>query len=435
MRAGVLAAASVLAVAACVTATLPQSQFARHGAALHLALETAASLIALLTGFLVFGRLVRLGRLNDLLLASALTVLALLNLYLLLMPGLAQPAPDGLLLWVLLAGRSLSAGLFALAAFASPRRLRRPGLSLAIVVGGAAAVVMLAAMGLSTLAGDSGHRPAELATAALYGTAAIGFSSRSWQSGDRFLGWLALAGILAASCYLNYALYSYPYSPMVHTGDIFRLCFYTTLLIGSMIEIWSYWHALSRAAVLEERRRIACDLHDGLAQELAYLARNLGTDWEPGEEKLRALRMAVERARLESRRVLSTLATTDSEPAEVALARAATEVAERFQLRLHLNLVPGVSVSAARRQALVRIACEAIANTGRHSGASEVSLKLERDGPRVRLRVSDSGRGFDSVLTGDGFGLVAMRQRASAVGGELRISSTVGRGSEVEAAL
>jgi signal transduction histidine kinase len=83
----------------------------------------------------------------------------------------------------------------------------------------------------------------------------------------------------------------------------------------------------------------------------------------------------------------------------------------------------------------VRIAREAVANAGRHSGASEVSLKLERDGPRVRLRVSDKGCGFDPALTGGGFGLVAMQQRACSVGGELRISSTPGSGSEVEAAL
>jgi signal transduction histidine kinase len=436
---------------------LPQLQFTRQGMSPHLVLETAASLIALLAGFLVFGRLRRCGRLNDLLLADALAVLVLLNLCLLVMPGLAQSSVKDLMVWVLLVGRSLGAALFALAAFAPPRRLWRPAWALTATVVGVSTVAVLAAAALNVYAGGRADHLAltlssdspegfafaqhsavlalQLATAAFYGCAAIGFVCRSRQFGDHFLGWLAVAGALGAFGHLDYALYASPHSQMIHTGDIFRLCFYTTLLIGSMREIWSYWHALSEAAVVEERRRIACDLHDGLAQELAYLARNLAADQAPSEEAVRRLRTAVARAQIESRRVLNALAAAGGEPVEIALAKTTAEVAERFQLGLRLDLAPGVRVSASRQNALVRIACEAVANAGRHSGASEVSLKLERDGPRVRLRVSDQGRGFDPAATGDGFGLVAMRRRAGAVGGELRISSTLGGGCEVEAAL
>ena len=457
MRVRLLAAASILGVAACALAMLPRLQFARQGMSPHVALETAASLIALLAGFLVFGRLRRRGGLNDLLLANALVVLALLNLCLLLMPAFARSSSRDLMVWGLLIGRSFSAVFFALAAFAPQRRLRRPGLALAgsVVVGSTA--VLLMAVILNGFAGDLGHRLAvalssdspkgfavadhpavlalQLATTALYGMAAVGFFYRSRRSGDHFLGWLAVSGVLAAFSHLNYTLYSYSYSQLVHTGDVLRLCFYTTLLVGSMREIWSYWHTLSEAAVLEERRRIACDLHDGLAQELAYMARNLAADREADDETLGLLRRAVERAQAESRRVINTLAVPYGEPVEVALAKATAEVAKRFQLTLQLDLVPGVKVSAAREDALVRIACEAVANAARHSGAGEVNLKLERDGPRVRLLVSDKGCGFDPARTGEGFGLASMNRRASAVGGELRISSAPGEGSEVEAAL
>jgi signal transduction histidine kinase len=435
----------------------PQLQFTRHGMSPHLVLETAASLIALIAGFLVFGRLRRCGRLNDLLLADALAVLVLLNLCLLVMPGLARSSAKDLMICALLVGRSLGAALFAFAAFAPPRRLWRPGLALAATVVGGSTVVVLTAAALNgyaggladhlalTLSSDSpgglafAHHSAVLAlqltTVAFYGAAAVGFFCRSRQFGDHFLGWLAVAGVLGAFGHLDYALYSSPYSQMIHSGDIFRLCFYTTLLIGSMREIWSYWHALSEAAVAEERRRIACDLHDGLAQELAYVARNLAAEPVPGEETAQLLRAAVARAQIESRRVVNTLAAAGGEPVEIALAKATARVAKRFQLGLRLDLAPGIKVSAAREDALVRIACEAVANVGQHSGASEVSLKLDHDGPRVRLRVSDQGRGFDPAVTGDGFGLVAMRRRAGAVGGELRVSSTLSGGCEVEAAL
>jgi signal transduction histidine kinase len=92
-------------------------------------------------------------------------------------------------------------------------------------------------------------------------------------------------------------------------------------------------------------------------------------------------------------------------------------------------------VSAAREDALVRIACEAVANVARHSGARQASLILESDGPRLRLRVSDRGCGFDLASAGGGFGLTSMRQRARSVGGELRVSSVPGQGREVEATL
>jgi signal transduction histidine kinase len=285
-----------------------------------------------------------------------------------------------------------------------------------------------------------GEHPAllmlQLVITVLYAVATVGFLSRFRRFSDEFLGWLAASGALAAFSYLNYSLYPSPYTQLVHLGDIFRVGSYVILLVGSMREISSYWHALSEAAVLEERQRIARDLHDGLAQELAYLARHLDSvGVERGEETHSLLRRAVERAQLESRRVVSALAVPGVEPVEIGLAKAATEVAERFDIGLQLDLALGVKVSEARKDAIVRIACEAVANAARHSGAGQVCLKLERDGSRLLLSVSDRGRGFDPAVPGGGFGLVAMRQRARSVGGELRISSSPGDGSEVEAAL
>jgi signal transduction histidine kinase len=443
-------------VFAIISATFPQLQFAYYGASAHVALETAASLIAFLAGFLVFGRLRRRGSLNDMLLACALAVLLLLNLCLLTMSGLAQLVSTTVIIWTVLIGRSLCSLLFALSAFVPDRRVRRPGPVLAASVVGGAAVVLLTAVVLNGLAGSLAYRLAapltpgwptqpgisghpallslQLATTALYGTAATGFFRRARRNGDEFLGWLATAGILAALSHLNYSLYPSMNASLIRVGDIFRLCFYITLLAASMREISSYWHALSEVAVGQERHRIARDLHDGLAQELACLERNLDSlDGERGEETLSLMRGAVHRAQLESRRVVSTLAEPDVEPVEIALAEAAGEVADRFHIGLQLDLASGITVSAAQGDALVRIALEAVANAARHSGASQVRLVLEGDGSRVRLRVSDRGRGFDPAATCGGFGLISMRQRARAVGGELRISSTPGQGSEVEA--
>jgi signal transduction histidine kinase len=277
----------------------------------------------------------------------------------------------------------------------------------------------------------------QFAVAVLYGVATAGFLRRSKRLGDEFCGWLAIAGVLAAASHVNYLLYPAANSQFLAVGDLFRFAFYAVLLVGSMREIWSYWHALSRAAVLEERQRIACDLHDGVAQELAYLARNLyALSGAVDEECLGRLRRAVERAQRESRRAISAMAAPGGQPFEVALAEAVTEVAERYHVELDVDLTCGIQLSASRREALVRIACEAVTNAARHSGVSKVNLGLEREGSGVRLRVSDKGHGFDTAVPGSGgFGLTSMRERAHSVGGELLVTSAPGRGSQVEVAV
>jgi signal transduction histidine kinase len=325
-----LVTAVVSAAVTLAAALSPRRHFIFWQPLAHVALETAAALTVLLAGFLVFARLWRARRLNELLLTCALALLALLNLFSLTVPALAGLVPPGLVIWGALAGSSLAAALFTLAAFVPRRRLRRPGLILAGGAAGVAAAMLVAALAMeliersrseaaapaswrSPAPPDLQVRPAVLVLlvlmALLYGVAAVGFFRRSRRAGDEFLAWLAIAAVLAAASHVNYLLYPSLYSSWVHIGDVFRLCFYAVLLAGSMREIWLYWQALPEAAVAEERRRIARDLHDGLAQELVYLGRNLDSlDGEASGDMLTRLRRAVERAQLESRRAVGTLA-------------------------------------------------------------------------------------------------------------------------------
>ena len=451
-----IAIASALATVA--LALIPQLHLAYPWQAENLAMQTAASMISLLTCFLVFGRLRRRTRLNELMLACALAVLTLSNLFLVTLPIVAGWAPDDLTVWAAPTARSLGALLFLLSAFVPTRRLQRSGLVLATCAGGVTIVLLvttvlvhtfarrLPARVIASLAPASSARPdlhvhlvqlaLELAVAAFYGLATVGFLRLARRLGDEFFGWLAIATVLAATSHVNYLLYPAINSQSLYAGDAFRFAFYAVLLMGSMREIWSYWRALSRAAVFEERQRIACDLHDGLAQELAYLERNLDSlSGTADENSLHRLRRAVERAQLESRRAINAMVAPSGQPFEVALAKAVTEVAERYHVDLDLDLTSNVRLSAARREALVRIACEAVTNAARHSGASLVNLGLEHDGSGVRLRVSDKGHGFDIAAPGDGFGLTSMRERARSVGGELLVSSRPGHGSQVEVAV
>jgi signal transduction histidine kinase len=458
MRTAVVVTAIASVVATVTFASIPQLSFRYQWQTENLALETAASLIALLACFLVFGRLHRRTRLNELMLAWALAVLSLSNLMLVTVPIVADWAPDYLTVWAAPAARSLGAGLFVLAAFVPNRPLRRSGLALAVSAVGMTTAVLLAALldpalvrrlppgVIASLAPGSPAQPdlhphpaqlaLQLAVVLLCGLATIGFLRRSRRLGDKFSGWLAIAAVLAAASHVNYLLYPAVNVQSLYTGDVFRFAFYAVLLIGSMREISSYWHALSKAAVLEERQRIACDLHDGVAQELAYLARNLNTlSGIADEERLTPLRRAVERAQLESRRAISAMAATSGQPFEVALAEAAADVADRYHVELDMDITSDIRLSAARREAFVRIACEAVTNAARHSGTDRVYLGVERGGSGVRLWVSDEGHGFDIAAPGGGFGLTSMRERAHSVGAELMVSSAPGHGSQVEVAI
>ncbi len=451
----------VAAVSVAITATValfPGLNFSSHLPSLRVALDIAPALVALVAGLLVFGRLRRCARLNELILACSLGALALSELAFVTVPLLLQRFWPDLSVWAALAGSAFGAALFALAAFVPRRRLRRPGLVLAACGAAVTATLLVIAVLAAAFAtrlptapiAVTAHRLAagpdlhsgaalpalEITAAAFYGLAAAGFLRRSERFHDEFYGWLAISAVLASAAHVNYFLHPALYLHFVSTGDVFLLCFYAILPAGPARESWSYWRAVPEAAMLEERRRIARDLHDGVAQEIAYLLRNLDSlNGKVDKETKTHLRRAAERAQLDVRLAIDTCAAPCTEPVNVAIAQAAGEVAARDHVTLELDVVPGIRLPTPRADALVRIAREAVSNAARHSGAARVSLSLRRQGSSVRLRVSDNGSGFDPAAPADGFGLTSMRDRAGSVGGDLRISSVPGRGTEVEVTL
>lgn len=387
---------------------------------LQAALETAASLIALLSGFLAFGRR-RRGRLTDLALACALGVIALSNLGFVLVPTLTGHAASNFAAWLAIISRSLGSLLFGITAFLPDRRLRWIGRAQLTVVACVAAGLVLTvfldralyrylptavtaysparAPGPPVLRADPGLRAVEMATAVFDVAAAACYLARHRRTERGLFGWLSAAAVFAAAAHLNYFLYPSLYARAVSVGDTFRLCFYVVLLAGSMREMWSYWRALSQVIVTRERRRIARDLHDGLAQELAFLTRNLDAlTGLADEDALGRLRGAADRARMASRLAVSNLAVTDPPCGADAFADSVSVLAERLGVDLDLDLRPGVRLPAAHSVALVRIASEAVTNAARHSGSLRVGLSVERRRARTHMRITDAGRGFDPAI-------------------------------------
>jgi signal transduction histidine kinase len=120
------------------------------------------------------------------------------------------------------------------------------------------------------------------------------------------------------------------------------------------------------------------------------------------------------------------------EPVEQALANAAREAARRYGAAVEMDLDSGIRLSPREREAVVRIASEAVANAARHSGAETLRVYLERVDAGMRLGIVDDGIGFDREPARKGFGLTTMRERADALGGKLRIQSRRGAGTKVE---
>jgi signal transduction histidine kinase len=453
---GALIAVSVGTALTLLVALWPTLGAAYRGRELRVASETAGALVALVAGFLMVGRFLRRRRLDDLLLAMALVVFALVDLVFLALPAIfAGGGGDRVSVWSALVGRIVGATALAAAALGLPRRLRQRRVTVvAAVVPGA--VVVAVALFVSLLAswlpqpvevlpggGSRGARlighpavlAAQLVTMTLFGVAAVGLVRRAARERDGFLSWLAAASVLAAFARLHYFLYPSLYTDWVYSGDLLRLLFHATVLTAAALEVRGYWRSQVEAAVLEERRRLARDLHDGLAQELAYIKRNL--QWlDDSDDVVVRLRASSERAVIESRRAVAALAEPSDRPLHAVLAEAVQDVATRERIRAIVDVDETATATPEEREGLVRIACEAVTNAARHGGSNLVRVELSA-GDLLRLRISDAGVGFDpdAPPAPGRFGLTSMRGRALALGAGFKLSSSPGQGTEVDVEL
>lgn len=434
---------------------VPSLRFAYRSVPLHSMLETVATLIALLTTFLLWGRLRERKRLEDLLLFLALGVFSVANLFFAAVPAAMWTRPHPFSTWTTIAASALGGVLLALAAVVPSRRLRHVERASALgVIGAALALWLLAFAVWQSLhrlpAGiDPGASPdkAHLAIvgngvivaaqgliALLFALSAVGFTRRAETDQDELFLWLGAGSAVAAVARINYFMFPSLYSEWVYTGDAFRLAWHILLFVGAAREIQIYQRAYSDSRVIEERRRIARDVHDGLAQELAFIAsatRRLISD-PTAPTTLSQIASAAQRGLDESRRAIAALTRNNDEPFDVVLAQTVEEVAQRLGTNVEFESEPVGDIPIDAQEQLLRIVREAVGNAGRHAGADVVRVTCTNGGP-LRLRIEDDGAGFDpEAVDAAGFGLVTMRERAAAIGAHLEIASVVGRGTSVE---
>jgi signal transduction histidine kinase len=453
-RPAVTAAAGAAVLTAALVAS-PGARLAYHGPLTHLVLETAAALIASLAAFLAAGRLWRTGARSDFLIAGGLLVLAATNASCSVIAPLVDGAPRSLTTWASLAGATAGLATLAAGALAPPARIAAPARAVALSVAFAAAataVIVVAAIALDgrlpeavdpSLAPAASVRPdlegvpgvlvLQLVCAALSAAAAVGFTRRAGRDGDAFLRWLGVALVLGFASRVNYAMFPSLYDEWVYTGDLFRLGTYLVVFAAALREIAAYQRRLADVAVLAERHRIARDLHDGMAQELAYAVATLRTraeEEDAGDAELATVRTALEQALLESRAAIEALDSSDDVPFPALLEQTARVLGARGGAHMVCHVDPGLDVPPATAKALVRITREAVANAARHGRAEVIRVRLWEDGD-LHLQVDDDGHGFDLRDEWSGFGLRSMHDRARAAGGTMALESTPGEGTTV----
>jgi signal transduction histidine kinase len=209
--------------------------------------------------------------------------------------------------------------------------------------------------------------------------ASIAFAYRSSRFQDPLLRWAAPAFSLAGFARVNYMLFPEVHTDWLYAGDAFRTACYLLLLVGATREIRQYWSGQADAAVLEDRRRLARELHDGVIQELAFI-KSQSLTLSDGSGTPARIVGACNRALEEARAALQALGQTGNEPLGLVLHRAAPELAERHAIDLKVEFDDSIDVSAEQHHALLRITREAVSNAIRHGNAKRVRIRLTKNG-------------------------------------------------------
>jgi signal transduction histidine kinase len=275
--------------------------------------------------------------------------------------------------------------------------------------------------------------------------------ARGGPSSDAFT---ALGLVILAVAEVQYALWPSIFSGLVTISDVMRLVAYSLLVGGTFADqradlraLRSAYSALDRLrvndterAALEERARLAREIHDGLAQHLWFaklkferLAASLD---EPERPLADEVAQALDTAIVEAREALATMRASldQDQPFTDMLARTVDDFEERSGLRVDYaasGLPP--SLPPRTQVELLRIIQEALTNVRKHADATLVRVRAGREDGRIVITVTDNGRGFAQEDAFDrGLGLQGMRERARLIGGELLVITELSGGTSVE---
>ena len=207
------------------------------------------------------------------------------------------------------------------------------------------------------------------------------------------------------------------------------------------------YEQVERTAALEERQRIAAEMHDGLAQTLGYLQLTMDQiselidqdRIEPALVLFERVQAVIDQANLDVRRAISRL--NEDIPLQFTLQEQLQGLAEECSVPDRMvewqnSLASPLVLPRQEMEQVLRVTREALFNAKSHSQAKHIGLHLVQNGERVAVIVTDDGIGFDpgNAVNRDGrqhFGLSIMRARAARINADLNIQSSPGEGSRL----
>lgn len=295
----------------------------------------------------------------------------------------------------------------------------------------------------------------QLVVATLYLAAAVGYARLYKRTALRpvYIAYLAAGLSVAAFSQVHYAVMPGNYQNLVTSGDVLRAGFYLLLLVGVAFAARADLIELRRAnetlielragdahrVALEERARLAREIHDGLVQDLWLARLTHGRLVQmpdlPDEAREVATRVdgVLEEALAEARQAIVALQPQSDASFGSLLTRFVEDFGDRFGLDVDCSVEGEPLQLPGHTQAeVLRICREALNNARKHADATVVRVDLRTTSTDVVLRVSDNGRGFDPTqVRPSGFGLKSMRDRAGAINAKLAIASAPADGTRV----
>ena len=228
------------------------------------------------------------------------------------------------------------------------------------------------------------------------------------------------------------------------SADDLRLLYTVGDLLSIAIERARLFTHRAQGGAVEERNRLAREIHDTLAQGLSAIALQLETadallETTTSPERIRhVVQQALQLTRsnlIEARRSVLDLRATPLEGRTLAeaLQELVQETLTKHSLALTLHAVGGHHpLSAAIETGLYRIAQEALTNIYTHAQATQATIHLICTPAAIQLIVQDNGRGFEpDQVTHDRYGLIGINERVRLLGGQLAIESAAGAGTKV----
>ncbi|WP_217586001.1 sensor histidine kinase [Lentibacillus saliphilus] len=199
-----------------------------------------------------------------------------------------------------------------------------------------------------------------------------------------------------------------------------------------------------KAAVIEERQRLARDLHDAVSQQLFALTmmseaalKQFDHNPELAKEQLQEVTAAAMQAQTEMRALLLHLRPVylSGDPLSVGIQKLIMELKQKCQLEFRVDIDDNLVLPEATEEHLFRIVQEALSNILRHANASMVKLTIIDRDRDIFVHIGDDGDGFSIQENGDkktSYGLKTMQERVNELGGTLNVRSSKGDGTYID---